>query len=181
MSDVAKPLLIFDLDETLIHASEAELTRQADYTFDLYFIYERPYLREMLIDLSRHFILSVWSSAGDDYVAFLADKIKPSEVDFAFAWGNSRCTLRFDPESASYFNLKNLKKVKRKGFSLRRTLIVDNTPAKVSANYGNAIYIPDFTGDPEDQELLRLRDYLLLIKDKEDFTRIEKRSWKNKV
>ncbi|GAB5527983.1 MAG: hypothetical protein Roseis2KO_58550 [Roseivirga sp.] len=181
MSDTPKPLLIFDLDETLVHASERELSVKPHFTFDLYHIYERHYLREILSDLSKSFMLAVWSSAGDAYVEYVARQIKPVDVNFEFVWGYSKCTPKSDPETSRHYNLKNLKKVKRKGFSLRRTLIVDNTPSKVSANYGNAIYIQDFLGSIEDTELLKLRDYLLMIKDREDFTRVEKRFWKSLV
>ncbi|MCE7991399.1 MAG: HAD family hydrolase [Roseivirga sp.] len=181
MSTVQKPLLIFDLDETLIFASKEALNRPADFTFDQYHIYQRPYLNEFLIGLSRHYSLAIWSSAGDDYVAYVADQIKPEDLAFEFVWGYSKCTPKSDPETSRQYNLKNLKKIKRTGFSLRRMLIVDNTPAKVSANYGNAIYVQDFEGGREDLELKKLKDYLHIIKDRNDFTRVEKRFWKSLI
>ncbi len=181
MSESPKPLLIFDLDETLVYASEKVLSTNPHFTFDLYHIYQRPHLHEVLSGLAEFFRLAIWSSAGDAYVEHVANQIKPADLTFEFVWGYSKCTPKSDPETSRHYNLKNLKKVKRKGFSLRRTLIVDNTPSKVAANYGNAIYIPDFVGNTEDAELLKLRDYLLLIKYREDFTRVEKRFWKNLV
>jgi hypothetical protein len=65
-------------------------------------------------------------------------------------WGRSRCTPFTTPQldEYGYYNLdatsyyeyaKRLKKVRRRGFSLQQTLIVDDTPAKVQQNYGNAI------------------------------------------
>lgn len=181
MSELNKPLLIFDLDETLVHANKEMLSTKADFEFEQYYVYKRPHLQETLTHLSDFFHLAIWSSAGDEYVEHIVNQIKPESISFEFAWGYSRCTQKFDPDTASYLNLKNLKKVKRKGYSLRRTLIVDNTPSKVSANYGNAIYIQDFTGTTSDDELLKLQDYLLLIKDKEDFSRIEKRFWRSHI
>lgn len=179
MNNPEKPLLIFDLDETLVHASKHVLGTAPHFIFDQYHIYIRPYLTEVLISLSEHFRLAVWSSAGDEYVEHLVSRIKPDDLALEFVWGYSKCTPKLDPETSSHYNLKNLKKVKRKGFSLRQVLIVDNTPSKVSANYGNAIYVNDFEGDASDDELPMLRDFLLLIKDRENFTRIEKRHWKN--
>lgn len=181
MSDPPKPLLIFDLDETLIYASEKELSLKSHFTFDQYHIYKRPHLHEVLCDLAECFQLAIWSTAGDTYVEYVATQIKPIDFSFEFVWGYSKCTPKSDPETSRHYNLKNLKKVKRKGFSLRQTLIVDNTPYKVSANYGNAIYIQDFIGGEEDTELLKLREYLLLIKDREDFMRVEKRFWKSLI
>lgn len=181
MSDSQKPLLIFDLDETLIHASEKGLETKPQFSFYRYHIYKRPHLNEVLSDLTEHFALAIWSSAGDEYVEEVSSRIKGNDLTFEFVWGYSKCTPKSDPETSRHYNLKNLKKTKRKGFSIRRTLIVDNTPSKVSANYGNAIYVQDFNGDMADTELLKLRNYLLLIKDSKNFTRIEKRFWKSKV
>jgi RNA polymerase II subunit A small phosphatase-like protein len=181
MENDSQPLLIFDLDETLIHASKSALNHVADFQLDTYFVYKRPYLKQVLIGLAQEFRLAIWSSAGDEYVTEVVRQIKPDTVTFEFTWGHSRCTQKYDPDTSSYFNLKNLKKVKRKGYSLKKTLIIDNTPAKVSANYGNAIYIQDFLGQSEDQELLMLKAYLLKIKDQENYTRLEKRFWRNLI
>lgn len=49
-----------------------------------------------------------------------------------------------------YEYAKRLKKVQRRGYNLRRVLIVDDTPEKVLHNYGNAIYATPFLGDPAD-------------------------------
>lgn len=63
-------LLILDLDETLIHASQTKLShRPEDFTFDKYFVYKRPHLDHFLQEVARHFKLGVWSSAGDEYVS----------------------------------------------------------------------------------------------------------------
>lgn len=176
-SAVTKPLLIFDLDETLIHATEKVIRNPADLEYDKYQVYIRPYCKSVLNALAGHFNLAIWSSAGDEYVAYLAEQIRPDSVNFTFVWGYSRCTVKYDLNICRHYALKNLKKVKRKGYSLSKMLIVDNTPAKVQANYGNAIYIKDFEGDEADTELLRLKDYLLSIRSTPDYRRIEKRNW----
>ncbi|MNE16564.1 hypothetical protein D3C80_1095130 [compost metagenome] len=45
-----------------------------------------------------------------------------------------------------YYYVKRLSKVKRKGFLLERTLIIDDIAEKSTLNYGNAIQIAEFTG-----------------------------------
>ena len=47
------------------------------------------------------------------------------------------------------------------------------------ANYGNAIYIKEFTGDVNDCELQHLYNYLLTFKTVENVRIIEKRGWRN--
>ncbi len=172
-----KPLLIFDLDETLLFATKDKLSRAPDTIFDEYFVYFRPGYQSIISELAADFDIGIWSSAGDKYVDFMAQAIQPENFEFAFVWGYSRCTAKYDLDMGQHYMLKNLKKLKRKGYSLSKMLIVDNTPAKVQANYGNAIYIKDFEGDESDTELFRLKEYLMRIKPSPNYRTIEKRNW----
>ena len=183
-------LLILDLDETLLHASAKKLRDDFDFQVFDYFIYKRPGLDNFLKSCAQHFKLAVWSSASDDYVAEVVRQIIPPEITLEFSWGRSRCTPfrlpRLDERgfynydyASSYEYAKRLKKVRRRGFSLQRVLIVDDTPAKVLHNYGNAIYVKPFYGDPNDTELPRLGAYLASLKDVENVRTIEKRNWRH--
>lgn len=184
-------LLILDLDETLIHASATEVRADADFQVFHYFVYKRPGLAEFLTTCTRHFKLAIWSSASDDYVQAVVRQILPAEVALEFVWGRSRCTPFTTPQidEYGYYNLdgtssyeyaKRLKKVRRRGFSLSQMLIVDDTPAKVQQNYGNAIYIKPYLGSIDDEELSYLGRYLLTLKDELNVRTIEKRHWRQK-
>ena len=182
-------LLILDLDETLIHASATKIRAEADFQVFHYFVYKRPGLADFLTTCAQHFKLAIWSSASDDYVRAIVDLILPPGIALEFVWGRSRCTPFTTPQidDYGYYNLdgpssyeyaKRLKKVRRRGFSLTQTLIVDDTPAKVQQNYGNAIYIKPYLGRAEDEELSHLLPYLLTLKDAENVRAIEKRHWR---
>lgn len=183
-------LLILDLDETLIHASAVKIRDDFDFQVYHYYVYQRPGLTEFLTRCGAHFTLAVWSSASDDYVRAVVSQIFPPTLPLAFVWGRSRCTRFRLPEldeqgftsldyATSYEFAKRLKKVTRQGFDLKRTLIVDDTPEKVSHNYGNAIYIKPFVGARDDQELAYLADYLLTLKNEANVRTIEKRGWRH--
>ncbi len=187
-----KILLILDVDETLIHATDRELNQKADFKVFNYHVYERPFLKEFLEAVKNDFILAIWSSASDDYVEEIVKRIIPEPIELEFIWGRSRCTYRrnlqidehgyYDDDVRNHYHyIKPLKKVKRKGYHLNRVLIVDDSPHKAKDNFGNAIYPKEFTGDMGDQELKLLTKYLKLLKDKENVRRIEKRRWKNQI
>ncbi|RZK15941.1 MAG: phosphoprotein phosphatase [Hymenobacter sp.] len=187
----APPLLILDLDETLIHASATKIREEADFQVLHYFVYKRPGLAAFLNSCAQHFKLAIWSSASDDYVQAVVEQILPPSITLEFIWGRSRCTPFATPQidEYGYYNLdgtssyeyaKRLKKVRRRGFSLSQTLIVDDTPAKVQQNYGNAIYIKPYLGSTEDEELSYLLPYLLTLKNEENFRIIEKRHWRQR-
>ena len=80
----------------------------------------------------------------------------------------------------NYYFEKRLDKLKKKGFRLEQIIIVDDTPEKSRSNYGNVIYIKEFSGDATDDELKYLFDYLLTLKTVDNLRTIEKRGWKTK-
>ena len=174
-------LLILDLDETLIYATEEPLQRSHDFVVGPYAVYRRPYLTEFLTACSACFRLAIWSTATDEYVRPVVDQIMPPRVEPAFVWGRTRCVRRYDPEQCEEYHLKDLKKVRRMGYRLERVLIADDTPRKVHRHYGNAIYVPPYFGDPEDQILPRLAGFLISLRDAPNVRTLEKRGWSRDV
>lgn len=180
-SPSTRPLLILDLDETLLHASENRLGRDAEFKVGPYHVYLRPHLPEFLDDAAAYFDLAVWSSASDDYVGFLAKELSRFVPNWRFVWGRSRCVRRLHSEWQETVFLKDLKKVKRLGYRLSRVLIADDTPHKVSRNYGNAIYVQPYLGiNHADCELQQLSRYVASLRLERDFRKIEKRGWRSK-
>ncbi len=175
-----RALLILDLDETLIFASEQELERPADFRVFYYHAYRRPGLAEFLNEIRRHYRIAVWTSSSPDYGSMVVENIFPANYPLEFVWARDRCTLKRDFSMCEYHYIKNLKKAKRLGFPLQRMLIVDNTPAKVRLNYGNAVYVQTWEGDLNDRELPRLAKYLWSIRDYANYRRLEKRGWRSK-
>lgn len=150
----------------------------ADFQFDKYFVHKRPHLDRFLVDISKYFAIGIWSSADDMYVTEIVKKIKPVNVEFEIIWGRSRCSLKRDYTFDNYYFEKRLDKLKKKGFRLEQIIIVDDTPEKSRNNYGNAIYINEFSGDKTDEELKHLHAYLLTLKNVDNVRAIEKRGWR---
>lgn len=179
MKPLQKILLILDLDETLIHATETKLERAYDFKYADYYIYKRPNLLEFLTEMNKDFQLAIWSSADDRYVRDVVEMIQPPNITFKFVWARSRCTVKRDYELDRYIYEKRLKKIKKQGFLLEKALIVDDSPEKTRDNFGNAVYVLPFEGGANDNELLLLSTYLKTIKNCENVRRIEKRGWRN--
>ncbi len=184
-----KILLVLDLDETLIHATETELDRKADFKIFDYHVYKRPFLKEFFDQIKDHFLLAVWSSASDDYVEEIVKHIFPKEIKLEFVWGRSRCTYKrnlrideygyYDDNALNHYNyVKHLKKVKKHGYDQGKILIVDDSPHKCQDNYGNAIYPKEFKGEQQDDELKLLAPYLKTFIGKKTVMKIEKRNWR---
>ncbi len=174
------PLLILDLDETLICGAEREGARPCDFRVGPFHVYKRPHLDEFLSGAGKHYRLAIWSSASSDYVAGVAQRILPPGLEWAFVWSRERCTAKRNPETFETEYIKDLRKAKRAGYDLERILVVDDTRHKVARNYGNAIYLAPFEGDPTDAELPLLLKYLENLVGCQNFRAVEKRGWRSR-
>ncbi len=173
-------LLILDLDETLIYATDETVSgAKEDFCVGSYAVYRRPGLEEFLDLCFRYFKVAVWTSSSKSYAEEVVGEVfKGRTLEFVFSRG--RCVRSFDHELLEPIWIKDLKKVKRKGYSLQDIIVVDDTPAKLRRNYGNLVRIRPFEGDYEDQELKYLSRYLLDLREAKNIRRIEKRGWRNK-
>lgn len=173
-------LLILDLDETLLWATQ-ELP-EAGFEFQVfgYFATKRPHLKVFLERTLSWFDIAVWTSSGEDYARQVVAEIFDDPAALKFIWTASRCTQRFDTESREPYTLKDLKKVRRRGYVLDRVLMIDDSPEKLGRNYGNHLQLTPFEGNPDDRELLDVLPFLEWIKDQPDFRAIEKRTWRNR-
>lgn len=171
------PLLILDLDETLIHATKIPLERGGDFRVGPYHVYVRPGFGEFIRLVSGAYRLAVWTSSSPMYAAGVCGALFGDECPLEFVWACDRCTPTRDFATDSWSQAKRLRKVKRKGFDLDRVLMVDDSPEKLAKNYGNLVQVSQFLGDPSDDELAALAAYLLRIARFPDFRAVEKRRW----
>ena len=172
------PLLILDIDETLIYVAPARLERAPEFHVHGKPGYRRPHLDDFIRRAGSLFRLSVWSSATEDYLDEIIPRVFPSSVPLAFVWGRKRCTPRVDTRRGTVTYLKDLGQARRRGRDLRRVLVVDDSPEKLVRSYGNAIYVSPFEGALDDAELPALADYLKTLVNVDDVRRIEKRGWR---
>jgi RNA polymerase II subunit A small phosphatase-like protein len=173
-----RTLLILDLDETLVHATDVPLDRAHDFEVGPYVVYRRPGVDVFIRAMSMHFELAVWTSSTRLYAEPVVAELFPVGIKPSFVWSRERCTRRFDPDTHDFEWAKNLDKVKRRGYALERVLIVDDTPKKLERHYGNLVRVKPFEGDPSDTELHGLTEYLPTLADAANVRRIEKRYWR---
>jgi RNA polymerase II subunit A small phosphatase-like protein len=173
-----RPLLILDIDETLVYATREPQGPNCDFRLEEYFVTKRPCLEEFLDRIFRRYLVAVWTSASSSYAAQMVTHIFPDPTRLQFVWDRSRCTIRRELESNDFYIIKDLKKVKRRGFKLERVLMIDDTPRKPCRNFGNHLALTVFEGDTADRELPSVLPYLNWLSGQENFRVIEKRRWR---
>ncbi len=172
-------LLILDLDETLIYATETLLARKADFWVEPYYVYKRPYLDIFIKTCIEWFQVAVWTSSSPDYATEIVAAIFDEPQSLSFLWASDRCSIRYDLDFYEYYWRKQLKKVKRKGYCLQSIIVVDDTARKWEQSYGNLVSIKPFEGDEADDELKHLILYLDKLRQEENIRAVEKRFWRN--
>jgi RNA polymerase II subunit A small phosphatase-like protein len=119
-----KKLLILDLDETLIHATETPLTRKPDFLVEPYYVYKRPFLDVFLKNCFEWFEVAVWTSSTPSYAIAIVSAVFENPENLSFVWARDRCTINYDIEWFEYYYRKNIKKVQRKGYPLEEIILV---------------------------------------------------------
>lgn len=148
-----KPL-IFDLDETLVHASPVQLAQAADFICGPYFVYQRPYLQALLTATQPLYDFAVWSSSSRGYVDAVVAQVFGSEFGLKFAWAVERCVQRVNLQSNGYVYIKDLRKVQGQGYAVEDITMLDDSPEKIARQPRNHFRVKPYLGQLDDRELL---------------------------
>jgi carboxy-terminal domain RNA polymerase II polypeptide A small phosphatase len=95
-----RPLLILDLDETLVHARETAPADRppCDFTVFSFPVWRRPHLAEFLLTAGAWFDLALWTAATPPYAQAIVERIIPAELPLRFVWTRAECTRRLERE-----------------------------------------------------------------------------------
>lgn len=181
---IFKDNIVFDLDETLIH-SENPIDHDKSYNYIIsennIGLFERPYLKEMLKEISTYYNIILFSAGKSDYVEAILDKIGIKN-QFSIILSREFC---ISPCENFYIKDLNIIDIFLKEYyrdhpefldnividgivenvdMLQETIIADNHLISFSNNLSQGIIVNDFFGDPTDDELVALSLLLRKLK-----------------
>lgn len=183
-SVLQKPLLVLDLDETLIHkpvqgkvyredASDLEMKCfiEKDPQGRYFTVYKRPYLQEFLQDLAEYYTIYVFTASEQRYAAAIVNAIDPERKYISRVFDRRFCCTTNDG-----YLVKDLRIFSRET-ALNKILLVDNSSHCFFTQLKNGVPILSFYDQKEDRELLHLKRYLqalsrcdnMLIRNEEHF------------
>ena len=159
-----KPLLVLDLDETLVYTTQLNSTKieedivdnfVAQFDDEIYVIKKRPHLDEFLEEAKKYFKISIWTAGEEEYANTVVSEIF-DDIELEFVYSRKNCKIEIDLET------KQIKKIRKpistimsenKYFNEKNILIVDDNPTIFEDNSGNALCIPSWKGDRNDKML----------------------------
>lgn len=172
------PLLILDIDETLIYSQEGPLERAPDFEIGPYACYRRPHVDAFLQAAARDFELAIWTTSSATYARRVAEALFPPPLTPRFIWSRKACVPQLHSQLGIEIWVKDLTRVLDEGYTLERTLLVDDSPEKVCRQPENLVPVSLYTGDLADDELLQLAAYLPTLAPLPDLRLVEKRRWR---
>jgi TFIIF-interacting CTD phosphatase-like protein len=156
MAEIKKPLIIFDLDETLIHSRDVPLERPADYVLERLNVYFRPNAVDLILAAAKNHEIGVWSAGSELYVESIVKQLFPINIKPLFVWNRDHCHAKFELAHFQTMFSKDLNKIQDFGYSLKNTLIIEDDPLKIRDFGANAIIVSQYFGEADDNELASL-------------------------
>ncbi len=179
MAEKRSKLVIFDLDETLIHSSRTPLDRAPEIYLETLHVYVRPFAYELIDSIARTCEVAVWSAGSQVYVDTIVSAIFPPQVDPVFVWNRSHCTTQVDSHPFGLLFLKDLSKVEPLGFDLASTIIIEDDPVKIRDYKRHALIVNQYFGEHGDTELEDLVKYMERVCSADDMLKHVKDRWRN--
>jgi len=171
-------LIVFDLDETLIHVQRegldvAECDWVPDHNIDV--VDEdgekdvakfsiRPHYKRCLEFVNKYFEVAVFTAGHKWFANPIVDALDPKGIYIQHRYFRRSC-VELERGEDRFFT-KNLRMFR--GVDINKVLIVDNNVYSFAPNFENGIPIIDFFGSKRDAELLKVIDYLDKLKDKQN-------------
>ena len=169
-----KKLLLLDLDETLVHSSFQPLGRdknnqiiQPDIFLKILFekkyynlyVLTRPYINQFLKDMSKLFIIYIFTASIQEYANPLLNEIDKNNIISHRLYRDS-CTLTTDGKYVKNLNILN--------YNLKDLILLDNNPISYSFNKNNGIPIKSWHNDKNDKELIKIGNFLNFLSTVDD-------------
>jgi len=161
-----KKTLVLDLDETLVHSGFEGSRETSDFVLSMHventhmelFVKLRPFLKEFLQEVSKHFEIVIFTASMLTYADPVIDLMLHAAGVESIPEDHRlfRESCEYDPETGSF-----RKDLMALGRDLKQVIIVDNSPTAYSRNPYNAIPIPTWIDDENDRCLL---DVLSILK-----------------
>eukprot|EP01022_Parablepharisma_sp_SALTPOND_P033524 TRINITY_DN88921_c1_g1_i1.p1 TRINITY_DN88921_c1_g1~~TRINITY_DN88921_c1_g1_i1.p1 ORF type:complete len:292 (-),score=17.80 TRINITY_DN88921_c1_g1_i1:128-1003(-) len=163
--------VIVDLDETLVkvlNGSEFGIARSNAFTVSFRNSFGeiietefsiRPFAFEFLRKTSLYYDIILFTASTEEYAKAVLRCLDPERKLISNILSRKHC-LRI---GKSY-----IKDLKLTGRRLEKAILIDNSMAAFALQPRNGLYVPPYTGEPSDNALSKVLDFLEKIKDVDD-------------
>jgi len=176
----SKKIVIFDLDETLVHC-DSKSFKKSDVVLTVNLptggtaqvgVNVRPHLYECLKEAKKNFMIIAYTASHQAYADTILNYLDPKNEYFSYRLYRNNC-IRVKAEDEQLY-VKDLRIFKN--LNLSNLVIIDNSVLSFSFHLDNGIPILPYYDNKEDTELLTLINYLNHLS-KVDDIRVENKKY----
>lgn len=178
-------MLVFDLDETLVHVNRGPNFKKSDYfvkvkkpngTMVTVGFTVRPKCREILEKLKENFNIVLMTASVKEYAEKVREILDPENNIFQSFLTKSYCLYLNTGKSIKDLSIYE-------GVDLKDIILIDNFASAYALNIDNGVPILPFYGvsTKNDKELPKLADFLIDLKDLEDVRVAIKQIFKTRI
>ena len=150
-----KPLIVLDLDDTLIYSTELQKKHLKKIRFQKMNIYFRPYLLDFIKFVEMNFQIAIWTSATELNANFVVNNLFTEEPIFIYT--RKDCSLKSDPIKKKSYFYKNLDRIHEIEKRFNKIIFIDDKPELIISKHAEIIPILAFKGDKSDALLIELQ------------------------
>ena len=182
INEKKKKLVIFDLDETLVHCQVKNI-EECQYQIDINLpskkkakigINIRPNLNRALNKIKDKYIIVVFTASHKSYADAVLNFIDPNDLYFKYRLYRNNCTtIKLNGKEIYIKDLSLFKNI-----NLKNIIVVDNSVMSFYFNLNNGIPILPYYNSFKDNELICLSYYLFSIYDYHDLRNANKKNFK---
>lgn len=164
--------VVFDLDETLVHAT----AENPDFSVSVQIperelvelgVKIRPFARECLAEVSAQFEVIVFTASHKNYADAVLDHLDPTGTLISHRLYKDHCVL------VNNVVVKDLRVLVNR--RLENVVIIDNMCTAFASQIDNGIPIASWYGDQQDRELIHLMGYLKKLNWASDVREVNRR------
>ena len=193
-----KPLLILDLDGTLVHFISRREKIEAHHEVAIEIpkegvLCKRPYAVAFITEVAKWYDIGIWTAATKDYADIAVSTLfpTPEKVRPVFVYSRNQCKSShfsygedglWGSRNGVSMTIKPLGKLWKKypKYKKYKTIIVDDTKETFIENPANAIHVKPWIGQVDDSELMTLYSYLKRLALDPFASMLDHHDWKNK-
>jgi len=159
-----KKLLVFDMDETLLHwipdpKEDTVWDVKIPYKYEKYLKYKylnlRPFVVECLLELSKKFQIVVFTASVQEYADPLLDYLDRQYGVIQKRFYRHHCYRTQDEVT-----MKDLRIFEQWGFDMKDVILVDNATHWFGFQINNGLPMVPFYDNKEDKEMIHILHYL---------------------
>lgn len=154
---MAKQLIIFDLDETLLHSCNEWIGKLPSFTIEGAMVHLRPGALDLIKACSEKYAIAVWTASYGNYTKDIITNVFGEYPKLEFVYTREMCIEFVESDGYTAFK-KDISLLMQIGWNISDILVIDDKPEFILPEGVGRLKVRPFFGSSNDNDLIKLAD-----------------------